>query len=65
MPQIQIFKNHPCPSLLRMAPKYRLDCQPEIGIFPVDIEADLELVLFVIEADLVELNLISAILKPI
>ena len=35
--------------------KHRLDCQPEIGIFPVtrlDIEADLRSASFIIEADL-------------
>ena len=48
--------------------KHRLDCQPKIGIFPVtrlDIEADLRLASFTIEADLLVLKPISTILKPI
>ena len=43
--------------------KHRLDCQPKIGIFPVtrlDIEADLRLASFIIEANL---NRIEANLK--
>ena len=48
--------------------KHRLDCQPEIGIFPVtrlDIEVDLRSASFIIEADLLVLKLMSTILKPI
>ena len=48
--------------------KHRLDCQPKIGIFPVtrlDIEADLRLASFIIEADLLILKPISTVLKPI
>ena len=59
----QLKKNHPSGSFTQMAPIHRLDCQPEIGIFPVtglDIEAGLGLALFVIEADL---NHIEADLK--
>ena len=40
--------------------KHRLDCRPEIGIFPVtrlDIEADLRLASFIIEADRIEADL--------
>ena len=51
-----------------MAPKHRLDRRPKIGIFPVtglDIEADLRLASFVIEANLLVLELISTALKPI
>ena len=72
MPQIQVFthlkKKHPSPSFTQMVPKHRLNCQTEISIFPVtrlDIESDLGLAAFIIEADLLVLKLISTVLKPI
>ena len=58
----------PISIFLRLAPKHRLDRRPEIGINQVtglDIEADLTLAYFNIEADLLILKPISMILKPI